>query len=149
MSAKSNTSKKVKEKLCLAAVDSKKLDESLKIKLCLAKVNSLLEKPLNYLKPKQIDGTYAGVDNDLLCVLPTGYGKTVLFNTIPVYSKLLRGWQRTTVTIVISPLNAIIAQQKLMFGDKAIVLSGILNHITYCTSFLFEREIAVNLTNTY
>lgn len=114
----------MEEKDNLSRANREKIDNSLKIKLCLSVVNSFLEQPLSYLKPKQVDSTYAAVDNNLLCILPTGYGKTVLFITVPVFYKLCRGISKTTVAVVISPLNAIIAQQKAIFGDNAIVLSG-------------------------
>jgi hypothetical protein len=73
-----------------------KLEKALQIKLCLANVNKYVEKPFSYLKPKQVDSTYLGIDNDLLCVLPTGYGKTALFNTIPMYSKIVRECKTTS-----------------------------------------------------
>ena len=105
-------------------VNREKLEKSIKIKLCLSRINSLFEQPLFYLKPKQVDGTYAAVDNNVLCVLPTGYGKTVLFSSVPVYSKLSRDCCTTTIALIISPLNAIISQQKAIFEGRAIVLSG-------------------------
>jgi superfamily II DNA helicase RecQ len=106
-----------------------KLEKALQIKLCLANVNKYVEKPFSYLKPKQVDSTYLGIDNDLLCVLPTGYGKTALFNTIPMYSKIVRECKTTIIVVVISPLNAIIADQKKMFGDRAIVMAGKIEYI--------------------
>lgn len=88
-------------------VSRKKLEDALYIKLCLIHVNKMLLKPLEYMKPKQVDCTYAAVDNDVLCILPTGYGKTLLFNTIPTYSKMIQGCKTKTVATIISPLSRI------------------------------------------
>jgi CRISPR/Cas system-associated endonuclease/helicase Cas3 len=96
-----------------------KLNESLSIKLCLARVNKRLRKRLDYLKTKQVDATYS------VCVLPTGYGKTVLFSTIPIHAKIRKIANGQQLLVIISPLNAIIAQQQQIFRSRAVVLSGI------------------------
>lgn len=116
----------------------KKLEQSLKIKLCLAKVNSLVVKPYLYLKPKQIECMYVAVEKDLLCVLPTGYGKSLLFNTIPIYSKLCRQCRTTTIAIVISPLNAIIAQQKFLLSCNLEYRSECFPHATHTVTVNFN-----------
>lgn len=44
-------------------------------------------------------------------VLPTGYGKSVIFHMLPFMSNYLSGKRNKSIAIVISPLNALIEDQ--------------------------------------
>lgn len=79
-----------------------------------------------YLKPAQSRAIRSCVeyDHDLLGILATGSGKTLIFILIPIYSKLYIQYEQKTcstgsVTIVISPLNSIISQQKDILGKES------------------------------
>lgn len=80
------------------------------------------------LKPKQVlclEGAYLG--KDVMCVLPTGYGKSLIFHLLPMLifakyklgSDVLVGWRSksvstalvNTIVIVISPLNSLMSDQ--------------------------------------
>lgn len=74
---------------------------------------SLLQLSENIvLKKEQEDALRAVVfnQNDCLCVLPTGFGKSLIFQLIPFVWDLLNGVTDSCVLIV-SPLNAIISDQ--------------------------------------
>ena len=80
------------------------------------------------LKSKQIEATVASVRkdftgrNDVLVVLPTGYGKTLLFNLIPVYCSLAmdsKAEVSESISLVIAPLNALIDQHVQTLGWNA------------------------------
>ena len=103
-----------------------KLNKCIKMKLCLAKCNLKLKfnESYSYLKPKQVDCVSAGYNRDLLALLPTGYGKSLLFNLIPIYQKIITATNTSCIVLIVSPLNAIIEQQKKCLGDRAILLSG-------------------------
>ena len=58
----------------------------------------------------------ASLQGDVLSVLPTGYGKTVVIQALPYADK-----QRATV-LVVNPLNAIITEQQTRFGDRCLVV---------------------------
>ena len=78
------------------------------------------------LKPKQViclENVY--LKKDVLCVLPTGYGKSLIFHLIPALmfarARLEQNagsslWNMnmsmaTTIVVVVSPLNALISNQ--------------------------------------
>ena len=90
-------------------------------------MNSLYQEVV--LKPKQVvclQSVYLG--NDVMCVLPTGYGKSLIFHLLPMLLfarlKLKRGdliidWRCQgictatvdSIVIVMSPLNSLISDQ--------------------------------------
>jgi superfamily II DNA or RNA helicase len=62
-----------------------------------------LQTPITGLKPRQIDALYnLRESKDLVVVLPTGYGKTLIFELIPFYLQCK--------VVVLEPLNAILNQ---------------------------------------
>ena len=83
--------------------------------------NSIYDE--NILKPKQViclEHLY--LQSDVICVLPTGYGKSLAFQLLPglMFAKDnledVCLWEKdiseaTTVIIVVSPLNALISNQ--------------------------------------
>ena len=78
---------------------------------------------ITLLKSKQIDATLPSVNlrgrKDVLAVLPTGYGKTLLFNLIPMYCSLAMKDDSISMSVVIAPLNALIDQHLKTLGWNA------------------------------
>ena len=82
------------------------------------------------LKPKQVvclESVY--LDKDVMCVLPTGYGKSLIFHLLPMLlfakhklqSNVFGGWKSNlqsistavvdSIVIVVSPLNSLMSDQ--------------------------------------
>ena len=82
------------------------------------------------LKPKQVlclESVY--LDKDVMCVLPTGYGKSLIFHLLPMFlfakhklqSNVFGGWKSNlqsistavvdSIVIVVSPLNSLMSDQ--------------------------------------
>ena len=105
-----------------------KLLANLDVKITHQRLNAKREKPIPYLRPKQVDCLIRSIDadgntQDMLAILPTGYGKSLLFELLPLYCELKR--KRTCKVLIASPLNAIIQQQKSLFGDSARIMHRI------------------------
>ena len=127
------------------ATDFYFLEKSLLFKRALAVVNCRRDRELpaiTYLKAKQVDCLRSCLDEDkqrkdLLAVLATGYGKSLLFELIPVFCELVNGLERPPITLLMSPLNAIIEQQLKVFGKQAKRLSS----GEFCMQFIIPWEI--------
>jgi len=119
----------VKEKLELNLL----LKKSLSVINCSDQTSAIY----SYLKPQQSICIRRCVEQhqDILAVLATGAGKTLVFLVIPVYDLLYcryikHGQQasqhqqstESSITLVISPLNAIISQHQKVFGGSAFIL---------------------------
>ena len=81
------------------------------------------------------------LQNDVMCVLPTGYGKSLIFRLLPMllFAKLklrgnvLRGWRSKgvstrlvdSIVIVVSPLNSLMSDQISRLGASGIKASVI------------------------
>ena len=100
-------------------MDKQFLKDNILLKRAHVILNLRRATPYGPLRPKQVDSLNKAVNNDTICVLPTGYGKTLIIELLPIYKSLLSGNQGS-VTIIISPLNAIITQQKALLGSSAI-----------------------------
>ena len=62
----------------------------------------------NYVKPCQMEAILAFVSGrDVFVSLPTGYGKSICYASLPFVFDTIRG-KDSSVIIVISPLNALI-----------------------------------------
>ena len=73
----------------------------------LAKVNSLFE-----IKPKQLDAIMNVLKGfDTLAILPTAYGKSMIFQLLPSICQLLEDQPNNAIVIVVSPLKALIKDQ--------------------------------------
>ena len=100
-----------------------------------AVLNSLYRD--NILKPKQVlclESMYC--QRDVMCVLPTGYGKSLIFHLLPMllFAKynlrgdVLRAWKSKSfstalvksIVIVVSPLNSLINDQISRLGMSGI-----------------------------
>ena len=83
----------------------------------LYQLNTINKTMLRCFLPKQIDCLRKADSNDLLAVLPTAYGKSLIFQALPYLS------DPPTQVIVASPLSAIILEQKQKLKDAAIVVN--------------------------
>ncbi len=93
------------------------------IKIALAKRNCKTGHAITTLKPKQIDAVENLLDGyDVVAVLPTGYGKSLIFELLPeVYHAYETAMGRTPKPchiLVVSPLNSIINEQKHRYADS-------------------------------
>ena len=84
-------------------------------KLAVAALTKGLVASMGYsnLKPKQLDAIDAFLKgND---VLPTGYGKSLIFAMLPSLFDRLRGRSDSSTVIVVSPLAALMLEQRAVF----------------------------------
>ena len=58
--------------------------------------------------------------NDVLAVLPTSYGKTIIFGILPYYVNLLRNSELTAKIVVVVPLTSTVIDKFKHFGRYAI-----------------------------
>ena len=71
----------------------KLLRRSIILKATLAKINQYRANPITYLKPKQTQCIlHAAEGNDVLCILPTGYGKSLILKPSLYISTSMR-WE--------------------------------------------------------
>ena len=93
------------------------------------------------LKPKQVICLeYVYLKNDVLCVLPTGYGKSLVFLGPSLWSMNIS--MVTTIIVVVSPLNALISNQIARLcssGIRATVL-GVKHVVDEDTENSFECD---------
>ncbi len=71
---------------------------------------------LSSLKEKQQKCLTAAADHDVLAILPTGYGKTVIIQCLPFLG------EQQQIVVIVSPLNTIITEQSGRFGDRGRVV---------------------------
>ena len=69
-------------------------------------------------KPKQSECIIALNEKDVIACLRTGYGKILIFESLPFVS----GVQNSTV-IVVSPLNSVITEQLQRYGQNYLSIS--------------------------
>ncbi len=82
----------------------------------LQKINSGQGKDYSFFKKKQWEAISAAKNNDVMVVLPTGYGKSLIIETLPYLA------EPPTCVVVANPLNAIIMEQKDKFGENCVVI---------------------------
>lgn len=75
-------------------------------------------EPITFLKPKQSEALSHIIKNDTLVIIPTGYGKTLIFELLP-YLMDVKNATEDSMVIVASPLDAIIQQQIDRLGPSA------------------------------
>ncbi|XP_078328221.1 uncharacterized protein LOC111101565 isoform X3 [Crassostrea virginica] len=92
------------------------LDFSVESKIALAKINKERHLSLNFLKPLQGESVKCSLKNDTLAVLPTGYGKSLIYEIIQKINN--------SKIVLISPLNSIIEEQSTKLGNDAVVIDG-------------------------
>ena len=99
-----------------------------------------------YLKPKQLEALKAVVQQkrDVLAVLPTGYGKSVIYQLVPnMCNFLFQGGNYCSIAIIVSPLTALMMDQvekiKMQGQSTAIIQAECLE-----ADNLNDREINVH-----
>ena len=96
----------------MANISTAAIEWCLIYKQYLARLNTSQNTAYCALLPKQIQAIRKSVYGDTLVVLPTGYGKSLIFQILP-YSSI----------IVVSPLNAIITEQSTKLANLSIHIS--------------------------
>ncbi|CAC5417458.1 recQ [Mytilus coruscus] len=86
----------------------------LQTKMALAAINQKRKTEFSFLKPLQFKSVSAAYHNDAMIVLPTGYGKSLIFEVLMNMTKKR--------CIIISPLNAIILEQSKRLGSEAVIV---------------------------
>lgn len=73
------------------------------------------------LKDKQLETLRALYDgHDCVSVMPTGYGKSVIFQCLPWLFQCKRGLQYPLITLVVSPLTSLMQDQVMTLCEKGI-----------------------------
>ena len=73
------------------------------------------------LKEKQKEViTYFVEGNDVLAILPTGYGKSFCFALLPLVFDRLRGEKMASVVICVSPLTSLMMEQRARFSHRGL-----------------------------
>ena len=93
------------------------LHKALCSKLALATVNKQTHRNINLLKPEQVLALYKAAESNVLITLPTGYGKSLIFELLPHFMFFLT--EQKTAVVIVSPLNAIINEKLNMYGESA------------------------------
>ena len=82
------------------------------------------------LKPKQLEALRAVVQHnrDVLAVLPTGYGKSLIYQLLPkMFNFLFHGGNSCSIAIIVSPLTALMLDQIEKIkkqGQSAAIIQG-------------------------
>ena len=71
------------------------------------------------LRDKQDESLAAAKDHDVISVLPTGYGKTIIIQLLPFLRQ-----DKDCIVVIISPLNTIIHEQAARFGQHGQIIDG-------------------------
>ena len=58
--------------------------------------------------------------SDVLVILPTGYGKSLCFALLPLVFDCLRGKDNVSIVVCISPLTALMMEQKARFSHRGL-----------------------------
>ena len=89
------------------------------------------------LKEEQVNGLKAFYEeNDLIALLPTGYGKSLIFQISPFLNNIKNN-KSDSITIVLSPLNSIIKSQLLSLAKR--------NIAACCIDFLCKSGKTITL----
>lgn len=102
---------------------------SLTSKKALSTINIRRNLDYSYLKPLQCKSLKASRQSDSMVILPTGYGKSLIFELLPVINR--------SQVIIVSPLNAIIEEQVSKFrADFTCVDSKLIQMLKKTGEFL-------------
>lgn len=97
-------------------------------KVALFHLNKTRGTTFNILKPKQLDCLLHLLKRDVIAVLPTGYGKSLIFEILPymLQAKGIIFEERVPPVnvIILSPLNSIINEQLDRYGERAVHISS-------------------------
>jgi superfamily II DNA helicase RecQ len=90
------------------------------VSAALIKCNTEMKTNYQSLKPKQIETILSFRDRDVLAVLPTGFGKSLIYQLMP-YLEEVKGNSSCTV-LVLCPLNAILYEQNARLGNSSFLV---------------------------
>lgn len=98
-----------------------KFDEA--VAFGLASINE--KRNTNYvsLKAEQYECLSKILRNDVMAVLPTGFGKSIIFELIPYCETFMESGCRPLVLVVL-PLNSILSEQQTRYGKDCVALSN-------------------------
>lgn len=99
--------------------------ENFKFKRGLQLLNLHCGTDINFLKPKQVVTIKQALKNDCISVLPTGYGKSLIFEILPFVDFSV--YDRQCLVLLICPLNVIIEQEIAKLGAKSITASDLVD----------------------
>lgn len=108
-----------------------RINQSIFLKIALSKINITRQQTFGSLKPLQTKSLISALNSDVLSILPTGYGKSLIFEILPRFVDICKSFNHvnqvqdiplTTASaiILITPLNSIIYEQIQRYGDQAI-----------------------------
>jgi superfamily II DNA helicase RecQ len=89
-------------------------------KLVLQQINMRRQKEFTGFKPKQLSCIRNAITGDTIGVLPTGYGKSLIFESLPYFMDMKR--ETKSIVFLICPLNSIILEQLGRYGSAAVQL---------------------------
>ena len=84
----------------------------LESKRVLWEINNYRKVSNQNFKPSQLKCIKSALGSDTLGILPTGYGKSLIFEALPYFKK--------SAILVITPLNSIIEEQVTRYGKTAV-----------------------------
>lgn len=114
--------------------------------------NQQFEKEYFFLKPiEEIDCLKTILEKDTVAFLPTGYGKSLIFETLPIFSEYT--YDMKSIAVIIAPLNAIIEQEINKLGsfvchvleNEPVKCTGITHYIGHPEDILFHAETLGNI----
>ena len=85
----------------------------------LDRLNEAFGSSIHSFKQKQKDCILYATENDVLCILPTGYGKTLIIQSLP----FLTG--SSTTIVVVNGLRSILKEQASKFAKKCILVDDL------------------------
>ncbi|XP_061193772.1 bifunctional 3'-5' exonuclease/ATP-dependent helicase WRN-like [Saccostrea echinata] len=88
--------------------------------MALQKYNLMFDQNISALKPLQQKSLESLLHHDVVAILPTGYGKSLLYELLPFYHLEVTG--NPAVVLVIEPLNVIIEEQMKKLSDSSFLL---------------------------
>lgn len=92
-------------------------------KIGLSNLNVSRKVEYDFLKPKQFQSVSSILSgNDTLSILPTGYGKSLIFELIPYVLRVKHSMDHCM--IIACPLNAIIKQQLMWYKGNSIEITS-------------------------
>ena len=94
-----------------------KVHDALCTKIAVVAVNKLTRRNINVLKANQVKALYQATRSDVLVTLPTGYGKSLIFELLPHFIHF--STNQKSAVIIVSPLNAIVNEKLHMYGESA------------------------------
>lgn len=93
-----------------------------------------------YLKPMQIKCIKAAAKGDVLALLPTGYGKSVVYDILPYYMKANHFSDNVSKIVIVCPLNIILDEIKKRHPHTAVCVADLCVKTTESKSIDFDDD---------